>query len=112
MIRLQAGAPVAVRDLVVIPVERVSIVGTAAAAGCWVAAGKGPVAVCVVAGPSARAYDLDGSDLSLAWLCDRVPGLARAMAVHSGQTACGTELGTRPEYRSHGALEGPVGASN
>ena len=81
MIGLRAAAPVSLGDMAVIAVERVSILqsATGRARGRWIAAEKRPLAVCVVTEAGARAFDLDGSDLSLAWLCDRVPGLDEAV---------------------------------
>jgi len=79
MIGLRAGEPVAVGDMVVIAVERVSIHASEGDGGRWVAAEKRPVAVCLVADEEVRAFDLDGSELSALWLSDRVPGLKQAI---------------------------------
>ena len=81
MIALRAATPVPVGDMVVIAVEQVSILQSARGGtrGLWIAAEKRPLAVCVVTGARARAFDLDGSDLSLPWLSDHVPGFRAAL---------------------------------
>lgn len=86
MIALRAAAPVSLCDMAVIAVERVSILQSrrGGARGWWIVAEKLPLAVCVVTEAGARAFDLDGSDLSLAWLCDRVPGLEAALDAGRG----------------------------
>ena len=95
MIALRAAAPVSLGDMAVIAVERVSILesGRGSARGRWIVAEKRPLAVCVVTEAGARAFDLDGSDLSLAWLCDCVPDLEAALDAGRGLANASSRAG-------------------
>jgi len=95
MIALRAATPVSVGDMVVIAVEQVSILQSTRGStrGRWIAAEKRPLAVCVVTGASARAFNLDGSDLSVTWLRDHVPGFQAALGTGRSLANAATPAG-------------------
>ena len=77
---LVPGEPCRIGAVVLLPVERARLAGGALGGGRWIYASKEPVAVVVDDAGGVRALDLAGRILSLPVLCQRVEGLAEALA--------------------------------
>jgi len=86
---LRVGAPVALAEVALLPVERVRVQAQrSAGSGAWFSASREPVALVVCDAAGVRAAGIESTAISLEELCEQVCGLAAAIEALRG-TASG-----------------------